>query len=383
MSKTFIPFYRPFFSSEELKNLKRVLQSGWLTTGKETRAFESEFSRYTKASYSIGVNSCTAGMHLSLVSMGVGKGDIVLTSPFTFASTANVILHSGADVRFVDINEEDFTIDLQKLEGKITPRVKAVIPVHYAGSVCDLTAITKMRKKYGVKVVQDAAHAVEAKWKGKHISQYGDTACYSFYATKNITTGEGGMVTTGNKALAEKIRIMSLHGLSRNAWNRYEKKGSAFYRVLYPGFKYNMFDVQSAIGRAQLKKIRMLYKKRKAIDALYRKLLIDVDGIRFQNVPSEATPAYHLFVVDLNTKQSRIKRDVLIDLFHKNNIGHSVHFMSLHMHPYYKDRYRFKENSFPVAARLSKEIISLPFFPELKEKDVRRVVTCIKKAYKK
>jgi dTDP-4-amino-4,6-dideoxygalactose transaminase len=378
-----IPFYRAYFDDRELSNLRRVLKSGWLTTGKETRAFELEFARYAGCGYALGVNSCTAALHLSLLALGMGKGDVIITSPFTFASTANVIIHTGAEVRFVDIVDDDFTMDLDLLEKAVRGRVRAVIPVHFAGAVCDMDRLEAIRKKYGIKVVQDAAHSVEAKWKGKHISSYGDTTCFSFYATKNITTGEGGMLTTSDRRVADRARILSLHGLSRDAWTRYENTKNILYRILYPGFKYNMFDIQAAIGRSQLKKIGGFRAKRKTLDSLYRKLLGDVEGIRFQKLKKEVFHSHHLFVVDLNTKKSGIRRDVLMDAFRRESIGFSVHFVSLHMQPYYKNRYHFKENDFPVAARLSKDIISLPFYPEMTPADVSRVVSCFKKSYRK
>ncbi|MCK5706927.1 MAG: DegT/DnrJ/EryC1/StrS family aminotransferase [Candidatus Aureabacteria bacterium] len=375
-----IPFFRAFLTGDELKNVKRVLDSHWLTTGIETKAFEKEFCRFTGAKYAVGLNSCTAALHLSLIALGIKKDDVVITTPFTFASTANVIEHMNASLRFVDVNEDDFTIDLDKAEKVLSSKVKAVIPVHYAGSVCDLERLEKMCKSKKVKIIQDSAHCIEGKWNGKHVSNYGDTTCYSFYATKNITTGEGGMVTSKNSSLMEKIRILSLHGLSKNAWSRYSKKGNAFYQIIYPGFKYNMFDVQAAIGRAQLKKISVMRKMRKKVDALYRKTLSDIDGIRFQKTIKQVTHAHHLFVVDLNTRKSKIKRTKLMEILSMNNIAYSVHFTSLHLHPYYKNKYKFKPNDFPVANRLSREIISLPFFAEMQEEDVVRVAKCFKKA---
>ena len=378
-----IPFHRVSLTDAELKNIRRVLNSGWLTTGKETQAFEKEFSRYCQADYAVAVNSCTAAMHLSLTALDIGKGDTVITSPFTFASTANVILHSGANIRFVDINDDDFTLDLDKAEQAVTRKTTAIIPVHFGGAVCDLERLEKLKRKTGIKIIQDAAHCLEGRWNGKSISSYGDTACFSFYATKNITTGEGGMVTTSHAGLADKMRILSLHGLSRNAWKRYSKGADTFYQVLYPGFKYNMFDIQAAIGRAQLKRITTLFRKRQALDKLYRSLLSAVEGLRFQKENKKSRHARHIFVVDLNTKKSRIKRQELIKAFQKSKIGYSVHFLSLHRHPYYKKRYGFRKNDFPVASRLSDEIISLPFYPDMPVKAVERVVRCIKKVYKK
>ncbi|MBN1522523.1 MAG: DegT/DnrJ/EryC1/StrS aminotransferase family protein [Candidatus Aureabacteria bacterium] len=381
--KKYIPFFKPSFSAGEARALGRVVRSGWLTTGRETALFEKEFKRFSKARHAVGVTSCTAGMHLCLLSLGIGRGDKVVTSTLTFASTANVIIHVGAEPVFVDVNEDDFTFVMAGVEHHVARGCRAVIPVHYAGAVCDLSKLQKLKKEYGVKIIQDAAHCIEGNWKGKSLSSYGDAVCFSFYATKNITTGEGGMVTLNDPSLADKIRIMSLHGLSCDAWKRYTKKGSAFYQVLMPGYKYNMFDLQAAIGREQLKKIRHLYRKRKSADRLYRKLLSPVDGIRFQRLRKEGAHAHHLFVVDLNTKKSSIRREKLMDIFRKAGIGFSVHFTPLHMHRYYKEHFKLREKDFPVASRLARDIISLPFYPDITEKDIRRVVACVKQAYKR
>jgi perosamine synthetase len=379
----YIPFFKAFLTGEELRNVARVLKSGWLTTGAETRAFEREFVRSQGVTNAVAVNSCTAGLHLSLLACGIGRGDTVITTPFTFASTANVILHAGAEVRFVDVNEDDFTINCEQAEQAASGQVKAVIPVHYAGAVCDMGALKRLRRKKGVRIIQDSAHCVEGLWKGRSPASCGDISCYSFYATKNITTGEGGMVATDDSRLADKIRLMSLHGLSRDAWARYQKGAHVFYKVLLPGYKYNLSDIQSAIGRAQLRKVRMMSIKRKALDALYREQLGDVDGIRFQQVRPGSRHAHHLFVVDLDTRRSRIRRQALMDIFQRRGIGFSVHFVSLHLHPYYRKRYGFRPEDFPVSARLSREIISLPFFPGMNERQVRRVAGAFRDAYRK
>ena len=384
--KNYIRFHIIDYGKEEEKAVRNVFKSKWLTTGRKTREFEKMFMKYSDAKYCVALNSCTAGMHLSLIVNEIKKGDKVLVPSLTFCSTVNVIIHIGAEPVFVDVKNSDFTIDLELAEKmlKKDKKIKAIMPVHYAGAVCDMDYLMKLKRKYGVKIIQDSAHCIEGKWRGKGVAYYGDSASFSFYATKNITTGEGGICAFNNSKKTELARILSLHGLSADAWKRYDTDGSPFYSVKFPGYKYNMSDIQAALGMAQLKKINKFYKIRKKLYLTYKNYLSEFDGLRFQEFDKRSSPAYHLFVVDLNTKESGIKRDDLIKEFKKEKIGYSVHFIPVHMHKFYRKHFKYSViEKLDVTERLSRDIISLPFHTKIKENDIKRVVSCFKRVYLK
>jgi len=375
----FLPPFRPMIGDEEINEVVDTLKSGWITTGPKTHKFEQLFKEYIGSKHAIALNSCTAGLHLSLVACGIGDSDEVITSPFTFAATANVITHQKAKPVFVDIEKDTYNIDPDRIEEAVTEKTKAIISVHYAGHPCEMDKILKIANEYGLTVIEDAAHALGATYKGKKIGTIGDFTCFSFYATKNMTTAEGGMVTTDNNELAEKIRIISLHGISKDAWKRYSSEGSWYYEVLYPGYKYNMTDVQASLGIHQLKKLNHMQKRRVEIARRYNEAFEGLPEIIIPCVKKYVHHAWHLYPILINTDLLRIDRNKFIEALKTVNIGTSVHFIPLHLHPYYHDKFGFKRGDFPNAEYVYEREVSLPIYPKMTDKDVEDVIIAVKK----
>lgn len=376
--KTFLPVAIPDIGEEEINEVVDSLRSGWITTGPKTKRFEEEFANYIGCKHAIAVSSCTAALHLSLVALGIGKGDEVITSPLTFASTANVIVHCGAKPVFVDIDENTYNLDPKKIESAITSRTKAIIPVHYGGQPCSMDEIIRIAKKHNLKIIEDAAHATGAIYNGRRIGTIGDTTCFSFYAIKNLTTAEGGMITTQDDALAEKLRLYSLHGMSKDAWKRYSSAGSWYYEILYPGFKYNMTDLQAALGLHQLRKLNKFIAKRKELVSLYNHFLKDAPEIILPKEMPEISHAWHLYPIRLADHKLSVERNKFIELLREKNIGTTVNFIPVHLHPYYKQTYGYNEGSFPVAEKVYQNIITLPLFTKMTADDVKYVADSIK-----
>lgn len=367
------------FGKEEAKEVFDTLKSGWITTGPKTQKFGKMIENYVGCRYAVPVNSCTAGLHLSLLAAGVSKGDEVITTPFTFAATANVILHAGARPVFVDIQKDTYNISPDLIKKAITKRTKAIIPVHYGGHPCDMDEILKLAKKHNLTVIEDAAHAIGAKYKGKNIGTIGDYTVFSFYATKNITTAEGGAVCLKDAESEEKIRIMSLHGMNRDAWKRYSKQSYWYYEIKYPGFKYNMTDIQSSLGIHQLKKLENFIKKREKIARFYDKNFKNIKEIKTPTVKKYIRHARHLYSILLDLDRLKIDRNRFFMALDAENIGSSVHFIPVHLHPYYKEKFGFKRGDFPVSEFVFDRIISLPMNPNMTLKDARQVVGAVKK----
>ncbi|MDI6869070.1 MAG: UDP-4-amino-4,6-dideoxy-N-acetyl-beta-L-altrosamine transaminase [Coprothermobacterota bacterium] len=375
---SFLPFSQPWIEEEEIQAVAEVLKSGWLTTGKKTMEFESEFARYIGSPIALAFNSCTGGLHCALAALGIGPGDEVITSVFTFAATANVVCQLGAEPVFVDIDPFTLNIDFKKIEEKISPKTKAIIPVHYGGRPCPMDEIVSLARKYDLFVVEDAAHALGAIYKGKKIGALGsEVTCFSFYPTKCITTGEGGMNTTASPELAEKMKIWRLHGISRDAWDRYQKGGSWYYEVVSPGYKYNLTDIASALGVEQLKKVERFQKRREELALKYREALMDFPFI----LPppfEEGRHAWHLFPIQLKLEELNCTREEFVDALAKENIGTSVHFIPLHLMPYYRNK-GLKEGDFPCAENAFRRLISLPLFPKMSDEDLESVVQALRK----
>ena len=375
-------FLHPFKHSigeEEIDEVVDTLRSDWITTGPKTFKFEEMFSKTVNSKYAIAVNSCTAALHLAIVALGIGKGDEVITTPYTFAATSEVVINENATPVFVDVEKDTYNIDPVKIEEKITDRTKAIIVVHYAGQACEMDKIMDLAEKYDLYIIEDAAHAIGSKYKDKRIGSIGDFTCFSFYATKNITTAEGGMITTKHGDLADKIRMLSLHGISKDAWKRYSSEGSWYYEITYSGYKYNMSDLQASIGIHQMKKLDQMQKRREEIAEKYNRAFGQIPQITTPTVKKYTTHAWHLYPVQVNSELLSINRNEFIEALKAENIGTSVHFIPLHLHPYYKEKYGFKGDDFPIAESLYNNEISLPIYPKMEDKDVEDVISAVKK----
>jgi len=377
--KDFIPLSLPLISREEIREVEDTLKSGWLTTGPKTEKFEEKFKEYIGCSYALALNSCTAALHLGLVVAGVGREDEVITTPFTFCATANVIVQVGAKPVFVDIREDTYNLDPREIEKKITKKTKAIIPVDYAGQPCDLDEIKEIAKEHNLIVIEDAAHALGSTYRERKIGIISDLTCFSFYATKNITTAEGGMITTENKEWAEKIRLLSLHGMSRDAWKRYKKEGSWYYEVLYPGYKYNLSDVQAALGLHQLESLEKFLQMRKNYANMYSKTFKEMPEIIVPYVEKDLRHSWHLYVIQIKEERLKIGRGEFVESLKKEGIGSGVHFVPLHLQPFYRERYGFKEGDYPVTEKVFKGVISLPLYPAMTLTDVNDVISAVKR----
>jgi dTDP-4-amino-4,6-dideoxygalactose transaminase len=380
MSVNFLPFSQPEIGHEEIQEVISCLESGWITTGPKTKQFEEDFANYIGSKVeAIAVNSATAGLHLALEALGVGIGDEVIVPTLTFTATAEVVRYMGADVVFVDVNSDNLNINIQALKRAITPRTKVIMPVHYAGLACEMDEILAIAKKFGLKVVEDAAHAFPASYKGRLVgSLSSDITVFSFYANKTMTTGEGGMVITSNKEIASRIKIMRIHGISKDSFNRFVSKTPAwFYEVVAPGFKYNMTDIASAIGIHQLKKIDQFLLKRQVIAKRYFEELADLPLILPANCDSTGTHAWHLYVIRIK-EDCKLQRDDLIIKLSELGIGTSVHYIPLHRHPYWRDTYQLDPKQFPIADHAYQNMISLPLYTKMTYEDQTRVINALR-----
>ncbi len=373
----FLPFAPPLIGEEEISEVVDTLRSGWITTGPKTKRFETDFAAYLGAPGALALNSCTAGLHTALVTLGVGAGDEVISTPLTFAASVNVIEHVGARPVLVDVKADTLNIDPAMVERAITPRTKAIIPVHFAGHPVDLDPVYDVARCHGLRVVEDAAHALPARYKGRLIGSGENPVAFSFYATKNLTTGEGGMLT-GSPEFLERARLLSLHGMSRDAWKRYDKGGKWYYEVLYPGFKYNMTDIQAALGLWQLKKLAGFEQRRRAVVALYNQAFAQEDALETPVERPEVEHAWHLYVLRLRLEALRIDRDQFIEELANRNIGTSVHFIPIHLHPYYRDKYEFTPQSYPIAYSNYRRMVSLPLNVRLSDADVGDVIEAVR-----
>lgn len=374
----FLVFGEPDLQQAEIDEVVVTLKSRWWGTGAKVKKFEERFARYASSKHSLALNSATAGLHLALKVLGISPGDEVITTPMTFCATANVIVHCGAKPIFADIDREDWNIDPQQIEKKITKKTKAIIPVHLHGRPCKMDRIMALARKHRLFVVEDAAHAIEAQYKGKKVGSIGDITAFSFYVTKNVATGEGGMATTNRKDFADQMRTMSLHGLSQDAYMRYSTKAFRRYEVIVPGYKYNMMDIQAAIGLHQFARISSNAVIRKKYWSSYQKAFEKIDEIV---VPKPGDPetvhARHLYAILLMTDKLKISRDEFIDNLIKMNIGSGVHFYPVHLHPYYRETFGYNKGDFSRAEFVGNRIISLPLGVNLKENDVEDVIGAV------
>jgi perosamine synthetase len=377
MLAPFLPFHVPAITEDEIQAVVDTLRSGWITTGARVRQFEEDFARYVGCHHAVAVNSGTAALHLALDAVGIKEGDEVLVPTMTFAATAEVVLYFKAKPVLVDCQQDTLNLDPDQMEEMITSKTKAIIPVHIAGQPCEMHRIMEIARHHHLKVIEDAAHALPARYQGKLVGTIGDITCFSFYATKTITTGEGGMATTENSDWMERMRIMGLHGISRDAWKRYTAEGSWYYEILCPGYKYNLTDMAAALGIQQLKKCDQLWELRRRCAALYNEGFADVRELTVPSAAPDVQHAWHLYVIQLNSEQLRISRNEFIELLRKANIGTSVHFIPLHLHPFYRDTFGYRPEDFPMASSVFERIVSLPIFPQMTDADIRRVIDAV------
>lgn len=373
----FLPFAKPDVDQREIDAVAEVITSGWLTTGPRTRAFETAFAEYVGAKHAIAVNSATAAMHLALEASGLQAGDEVITTTMTFAATAEVARYFNAKPVLVDIDRDTMNIDVSQVEAAITPRTRAIIPVHVGGQVADLDPLHQLAQKHGLMLIEDAAHALPAHYKGRLIGALSDFTAFSFYATKTLATAEGGMITTNNDQWADRCRVMSLHGISKDAWKRYTSEGSWYYEIVAPGFKYNMTDVAAAMGLVQLSKLEQMNQRRQEIARQYDDAFGMNGALETPYTAPYSTHPYHLYILRLNLPTLRIDRDAFINHLYESNIGVSVHWIPLHMHPYYQETYGYRPKDFPVAYGEYQRIISLPIYSAMSDQDVVDVIAAV------
>lgn len=372
----FLSFSPPSISEEEIAAVVDTLRSDWITTGPKTKAFEQAFTEYVGASAALALNSCTGGLHVALAALGIGPGDEVITTPMTFVCSANVIEQVGATPILADIDPETLTLDPVQVEAKITPRTRAIMPVHFAGHPAEMRPLLELAARHRLFIIEDAAHSFPARYEGKKIGTIGDFTAFSFYATKNITTGEGGMLTGAPERVAD-ARLWSLHGMNRDAWKRYSNQGSWFYEVVVPGFKYNMTDIQAALGMVQLTRLEDFQQRRRQIVKQYHAAFEGVEMVQTPVERPNVEHAWHLYVLRLRLEQLRIDRAQFIEELKARNIGTSVHFIPVHLHPYYRDRYGWKPEDYAISYSEYQRTISLPLHPRLTDTDVTDVIDAV------
>ena len=374
----FLPFHKPFIGEEEKQEILDTLETGWLTKGPKTKAFEKQFAEFLNIPFAVATNSCTSALHLALVALKIAPGDEVITTPVTFAATINVIEQCGAKPVFVDVEEDTLNINVDLIEKKITPKTKCIIPVHLAGKMCKMDKIMEIAQKHNLKVIEDAAHSIESDYKGVKPGQLSDAATFSFYPTKNITTGEGGMLVTKSADLADRVERLALHGLDKDAWKRYSKEGYKHWEILEPGFKYHMCDIQASLGIHQLKRISNFWKTRKELTEFYNYAFLNMPEISPVKAYEDGKDAHHLYIVRLNPNALKVSRDEFLNLMHKEGIGCGIHFYAIHLHYYYREKYKLT-GTLPVAEKASSEILSLPLYPLMTKEDASDVVRAVKK----
>jgi dTDP-4-amino-4,6-dideoxygalactose transaminase len=373
----YIIFGSPVISQAEIDAVTRTMETCWIGTGPRVQEFQTKMAEYVGAKHALAVGSCTAALHLSMVVSGVGPGDEVVTTAMTFCATANSIVHTGATPVFVDCERDSMNIDPKAIEAAITPRTKAIVPVHFAGRPCDMDAIGAIAKKHNLLVIEDAAHAIETTYKGKKVGSISDLTCFSFYVTKNITTGEGGMVTTNNPELAKKIQTYGLHGMSADAWSRFSDKGYKHYAVVFPGFKYNLTDLAASIGVVQMQSIDPWLRRRNEIWAQYDEAFADLPVVRPAPQEPDTTHARHLYTLMI-TDDAKVTRDEFMGEMHKRKIGTGVHYRALHVHPYYADRFGYVPEQFPNAYWIGERTVSIPLTQKLTDREVERVIAAVR-----
>lgn len=382
--KTFLPFSRPSLDEEEINEVVRTLRSGWITTGPKTIEFENKFKEYVGSKYAIAVSSGTAALHLSLMVLDVEAGDEIITTPMTFASTVNMIVLQGLKPVFVDIDRDTLNIDPERIEERTGQRSKVILPVHFAGRPCNMDKILKIAEKYRLTVIEDAAHAIGARYKDSLIGTIGDLTAFSFHPNKNITTCEGGMITTNDDTYAEKLSLLRFHGLDKDAWKRYRQDGLPLYDINFLGYKYNLTDLQSSIGLHQLKKLEYFNRRRQELAEMYNDQFDDLKGIILPSTQyKDIKHAWHIYTIILDLDRLRINRQRFIDELKAANIGTSIHYTAVHLFSYYKNMFGFQNGDFPNAEFVSDRVVTLPLFPQMTQRDVKYVTAKVKEIVNK
>jgi dTDP-4-amino-4,6-dideoxygalactose transaminase len=377
--KDFLPLSRPSIGDKEIEGVVSCLKSGWITTGPLCKAFEEKFRELTGASHALSVSSGTAGMHLVLLGLGIKRGDEMITPSMTFASTLNMVTLCGARPVFIDIHYDTLNINADLIEEKITEKTKAIIPVHFAGAPVDMDKILSIAKKYDLFIIEDAAHGIGAYYKGVHVGGWGQIAIFSFHPIKNITTGEGGMITHSDAHLESRLRLLRFHGIERDAWKRYGRGGDPDYDIKAPGFKYNLTDIQAALGLAQLSRLEELNSRRRHLAALYRNGLEGLEGLELPGVPDYThTHAWHLFII----KVTSMDRERFMQKLSEYQIGYGIHFPAGHRLSYFQKRYKIKKGELKETEQASSRLVSLPLFPDMKDEDVSYVCEAIQEILK-
>ena len=374
MRDTFLVFGSPKIEQPEIEDVVACMESGWLGTGPRVAHFEEDFKVYKEARHAVAVNSCTAALHLSLLAAGLRSGDEVITTPLTFCATVNAILHAGAIPVLADVDSRTMNIDPSRVESAITSKTRAVLPVHFAGRPCEMDPLCDLVKRHGLKLIEDCAHAIESEYKGRKTGTFGDFGCFSFYVTKNIVTGEGGMVLTRDEEDAIRIKVLALHGMSKDAWKRFGDEGYKHYRVIECGFKYNMMDLQAAVGIHQLQRIESYWQRRKEIWQRYNDAFESLPIELPADPDPETRHSYHLYTILVDEGRSGIGRDAFLDAMTSRNIGVGVHYLSIPEHPFYQNSFGWKPEDYPNAMRIGRQTASLPISAKLEDKDVEDVI---------
>ncbi len=384
MREKFLIFGTPLIGEEEIKEVESSLRAGWLGTGPKVARFEADFSAYKgiKETHVAAVNSCTAALHLSMIAAGIGPGDEVITTALTFCATVNAVIHAGATPVLADIDPQTMNINPEQIERRITPRTRAILPVHFAGRCCDMDAIMGIARRHRLKVIEDCAHAIESEYHGVKAGTFGDFGCYSFYVTKNVATGEGGMVIARKEDDIARVKVLALHGMSKDAWRRFSDEGYKHYHVVECGFKYNMMDLQAALGIHQLQRVEQNWLKRKQIWDHYQEAFHNLPLTRPADPEPLTRHAHHLYTILIDEKRSGIARDDFLNEMTKRRIGVGVHYLSIPEHPYYQETFGWKPEEFPNAMRIGRQTVSLPLSARLSNRDVDDVMSAIRRTLK-
>ena len=377
--ENFLVFGSPLIEDTEIEDVVACLKSSWIGTGPRVAHFEADFAAYKSVDQAVALNSCTAALHLSLLVSNLNAGDEVITTPLTFCATVNAIIHAGATPVLADVNASTMNIDPDEIERRITPRTRAIVSVHFAGRSCDMDAIMSISEKHKLTVIEDCAHAIETEYKGQKVGTFGDFSCFSFYSTKNIVTGEGGMVLAKLPEHIARLKILGLHGMSKDAWNRFGDEGFKHYQVVECGFKYNMMDMQAAIGVQQLKRIEAYWQKRSHVWESYMDAFSGLPIGLPAVVEPDTRHAYHLFNILIDKEKAGVTRDEFLDKMTANGIGTGVHYLSLPEHPYYQKTFGWKPEDYPNAMHIGRQTVSLPISAKLTESDILDVITAVKR----